>query len=74
MDADWLSAISDAVSAAAVVAAGGFAYFRFVRGRTHRSNVDLHVHPDLVTVQESPALTVRTTMKNTGTLRLVLSP
>lgn len=74
MSPEWISAISAALSALAVITAGGFAYVRFVQGRIHHPDLSLVLEPTLALIEGLPVLRLRLVLKNVGTLRLFVDP
>jgi hypothetical protein len=55
----------------ALVLGGGFAYFKFFRGRSHRADLSPAVTAVLATVDGSRALQISTSITNTGTARML---
>jgi hypothetical protein len=69
---DWISAISAAVQTLAVVVAGVFAYYKFLRGRTFAYRAELDATAELVKLSAADALRVHATLKNTGPSKIPL--
>jgi hypothetical protein len=68
-----VSAGASVAQALAVVVAGGFAYFKFIRGRTFRPRTTIELAGHLVAVGDGLAAHVSVSIQNAGASRLVLS-
>lgn len=64
---------SKAITSAAVLIGGGWAYIKFIRGRTFAYRAELHLHLDLVQLERSRLLQVTVTLTNTGLSRIALN-
>lgn len=62
---DWISAGLNVLQGVAIIAAGAFAYYKFIRGRTFHRRAELTADASLLSAA-SPMLRVKTTLKNTG--------
>ena len=62
---DWIAAGLNVLQGVAIIAAGAFAYYKFIRGRTFHRRAELTAEADLLSAAP-PALRVRATLKNTG--------
>jgi hypothetical protein len=69
---DLSSSISDLVTAAAVVIGGGWAYMKYVRGRTFRNRARLDMAADIRESDHARALLVTVAMHNDGASRIEL--
>jgi hypothetical protein len=69
---DVSSAISDLVTAAAVLIGGGWAYMKYVRGRTFHKRVRLDLAVEAWKSDNVSALLVRASMHNDGASRIEL--
>jgi hypothetical protein len=63
---DWVTAIAAAVQAGAVVAAGIWAYFKFVRGRTFAHRAEPGLSAQRLGSSEAEAIRAAVTLRNTG--------
>ena len=64
---DWTSFWFDVAQALAVLLAGGFAYWKFFKGRTFRYRLELTVEGELVAAQSGEeGIRTRVVLKNTG--------
>jgi hypothetical protein len=63
---DWISAATSVVQAVAIVFAGVFAYYKFLRGRTFAYRAEPTASAELVQVGGGDALRVRAILRNTG--------
>jgi hypothetical protein len=63
--------VSAIITAVGVIIAGGFAYFKFIKGRTFRPRCSIDIDPELITIGESRALQVSVTVRNEGLVALL---
>jgi hypothetical protein len=63
---DWASAIQNIIAAGAIIIAGVWAFFRFVKGRTLKHKGELTVEGSLLRSADRRAIRVRVHMRNTG--------
>jgi hypothetical protein len=69
---DLSSSISELVTAAAVLIGGGWAYMKYVRGRTFRNRAKLDLSVEPYEGRRAHALLVEVTMHNDGASRIEL--
>ncbi len=65
--------VNNAVTSAAVIIGGTWAYFKFIRGRTFAHRAELDVSASLGTGTNSSYLSITITLKNTGLSKLQLN-
>ncbi len=63
--------LSAIITATGVIIAGGFAYFKFIKGRTFRPRCSLDIGAQLTKIGESRALQVSITVRNEGLVALL---
>jgi hypothetical protein len=63
---DWIGAAQNVAAAAAIVIGGGWAYYKFVKGRTFHRRADLDLEVSLVPEDNPTALRARVTLTSTG--------
>lgn len=61
---DWIGAAASAVQAAAIIVAGVWAYYKFIRGRTFHRRAQLGTTPALL--HSPPSVRVKASLQNTG--------
>jgi hypothetical protein len=66
-----LGTVSGIVTAIGVLVAGGFAYFKFAKGRTLRPRCSIDISPHLTSVDGSRALLLSIAVKNEGQVALL---
>lgn len=64
--------ISSAITALAIIIGGTWAYFKFVKGRTYRPRVEVHLAGQWWQVKEKWLLQARIAVKNVGSSKLKL--
>ena len=69
---DALDAAQTIVQIAAVVVAGIWAYYKFVRGRTFARRAELEVAASLLETDDARAVRIRPTLRNTGAAKIQL--
>lgn len=69
---DVVGVISSAVTAIAVLFGGGWAYFKFARGRTFKPRLSVRVEGQWRRVSRSPVLYVRISVNNVGATKFAL--
>jgi hypothetical protein len=63
---DWISAVQNAVQAAAIIVGGMWAYWKFVRGRTFHRRAELEVDASLLSSRTPRVVRAKVTLRNTG--------
>jgi hypothetical protein len=63
--------VSAIITATGVLIAGGFAYFKFIKGRTFRPRCSIEIEPQLKEIGESRALQISVTVRNEGLVALL---
>ena len=66
-----IGTVSAIITAVGVIIAGGFAYFKFIKGRTFRPRCSIDIDPQLMEIGESRALQVSVTVRNEGLVALL---
>jgi hypothetical protein len=69
---DVLDAVQTIVQIAAVVVAGIWAYYKFVRGRTFARRAELEVAASLLETDGASAVRIQPTLRNTGAAKIPL--
>ena len=62
---DWIGAVASAVQVAAILVAGIWAYYKFVRGRTFHRRAEIDTTPSLLG-DSPPSVRVKASLRNTG--------
>jgi hypothetical protein len=63
---DWAGAVQSIIAAGAIIVAGIWAFFRFVKGRTFKHKAELTVEGSLLSGRDRQAISVRVHLRNTG--------
>lgn len=69
---DWIAAGTSIIQAAAILLAGGWAYLKFVRGRTFAQRAELDIDGELLSIEDRRAIRAQITLCNTGSSRIPL--
>ena len=73
-DPPWIAVsgtVSAMITAAGVIFAGLFAFFKFSKGRTFRPRCSIHIEPKLIEIGGSRAIEVSVTVRNDGLVALL---
>jgi hypothetical protein len=63
---DWITAVTDVIQALAILVAGAWAYWKFVRGRTFRRRAELTIDSAELVGGAAAAIRAQATLRNTG--------
>jgi hypothetical protein len=63
---DWTGAVQNVVQVVAIVVGAGWAYYKFVRGRTFHRRAEVSLDASLLAAGATVAILARATLQNTG--------
>jgi hypothetical protein len=63
---DWAGAVQSIIAAGAIIVAGIWAFFRFVKGRTFKYKAELTVEGSVLSARGRRAISARVHLRNTG--------
>lgn len=68
---DVVTAANDTLRTRAILIGGAFAYFKYLRGRIHYASLALSLEPIVIEIDKRRALSITTTITNSGTYQMV---